>query len=301
MEFYQIRYFVATAETLNFTRAAENCGVSQPSLTKGIQKLEEELGGPLFRREGRRTHLTDLGRLVRPRLTEALSLTKIAREEALDFSQLEKAVLKLGCMCTISPRLIAPLIENLCRDEGRVRVTLQEDTGQQLTQRMMDGDLDICLMALPSYPDELTATTVYSEPYVIAFPAGHRFGEMNAVPVAEVTGEPYLERVDCEYMAHFEAAGRAGDIDVDVRFESSHENWVREMVIAGLGCSIMPESLATNPKLHSRPLTDPSLRRTISVVTRRGRRHQPVVECFLRLCNRMRARQSGTDSAGAMP
>ncbi|MEO0912383.1 MAG: LysR family transcriptional regulator, partial [Pseudomonadota bacterium] len=81
MELHQLRYFLAVAETLNFTRAAEECGVSQPSLTRAIQKLEAEMGGPLFRREGRRTHLTELGRTVFPRFQQAVSLTELARTE----------------------------------------------------------------------------------------------------------------------------------------------------------------------------------------------------------------------------
>jgi DNA-binding transcriptional LysR family regulator len=70
MEMHQIRYFLAVCETLNFTRAAEQCNVTQPALTRAIQKLEEELGGLLFRRERHLTHLTDLGRLVRPQLEQ---------------------------------------------------------------------------------------------------------------------------------------------------------------------------------------------------------------------------------------
>ena len=66
MEMHQVRYFLALSDTLNFTRAAERCNVAQPSLTVAIKKLEAELGGPLFRRERNRSHLTDLGRLMKP-------------------------------------------------------------------------------------------------------------------------------------------------------------------------------------------------------------------------------------------
>ncbi|HET9375968.1 MAG TPA: LysR family transcriptional regulator [Chthoniobacterales bacterium] len=65
---YQIRYFLAVSEYLNFRRAAEECHVSGPALTRAIQKLEDELDGKLFRHERNRTHLTDLGVLIRPRL-----------------------------------------------------------------------------------------------------------------------------------------------------------------------------------------------------------------------------------------
>ena len=72
MEMHQARYFLAVCETLNFTRAAEQCHVAQPSLTKAIKKLEDELGGELFRRERARTHLTDLGRMMKPHLEQVV-------------------------------------------------------------------------------------------------------------------------------------------------------------------------------------------------------------------------------------
>ena len=82
MELYQIRYFLALCDTLNFARAAERCNVSQPSLTRAVQKLEQELGGLLIRRERHRTHLTELGRLVRPMLGEVLAYAERAKSDA---------------------------------------------------------------------------------------------------------------------------------------------------------------------------------------------------------------------------
>jgi len=71
MEMQQVRYFLAVSRTLNFTRAAEECNVTQPALTRAIKQLEDELGGELIRREGRNTHLTDLGNRMRPLLSNA--------------------------------------------------------------------------------------------------------------------------------------------------------------------------------------------------------------------------------------
>lgn len=91
MEMHQVRYFLAVSETLNFTRAAELCHVSQPALTKAIKRLEEELGGELFRRERNLTHLTDLGRLMKPHLETILRANEAARADAEDFHSLERA------------------------------------------------------------------------------------------------------------------------------------------------------------------------------------------------------------------
>src|SRR5690242_16525712 len=82
MEMHQIRYCLAVCDTLNFTRAAERCNVTQPALTRAIQKLEEELGGLLFRRERKFTHMTDLGLLVRPQLEGILKQSEQARTAA---------------------------------------------------------------------------------------------------------------------------------------------------------------------------------------------------------------------------
>src|SRR3712207_8184276 len=89
MEMHQIRYFLAVCEELNFTRAAERCNVAQPSLTRAIKLLEEELGGSLFHRERANTHLSELGRMVRPYLEEVYAKTQEAKRQALDFGELK--------------------------------------------------------------------------------------------------------------------------------------------------------------------------------------------------------------------
>lgn len=287
MEIHQMRYFVEVARCMNFTRAAEACNVSQPALTRSIKKLEEEMGGPLFRREGRRTHLTELGRMVRPRFEQALELTQIAREEALDFSNMVNAKLDLGLMCTIAPSSVISLFEFFNKQAPQLHLALHEASGRSLTQRILDGDLDVALMALPKVVEELQTVTLFEEPYQITFPKGHRFEEMDVVPLSELHGERYLKRVNCEYLDVYEEAGCDVLCEVDIRFRSEHENWVQALVIAGLGCAIMPKSLTSNSELLSRPLVEPALSRTISVVTRRGRRHSPVVAFFVDLCKRI--------------
>ena len=122
MEMHQVRYFLAVCRTLNFTRAAERCNVAQPSLTRAIQKLEEELGGALFRRERNRTHLTDLGRLMQPHLRALQDASLAASAEAEDYHKLERAPLRLGVMCTIGPARLVNffLLQDALGTERRV-------------------------------------------------------------------------------------------------------------------------------------------------------------------------------------
>src|ERR1043165_3193842 len=103
VELHEIRYFLALSKTLNFTKAAEACNVSQPALTRAIQKMEDELGGLLFSRERHNTHLTELGRLLEPPLVDVLQQTQAAKETAARFLRLDSAQLRLGVMCTIEP------------------------------------------------------------------------------------------------------------------------------------------------------------------------------------------------------
>ena len=110
MEMHQLRYFLAVCETLNFTRAAETCHVTQPALTRAVQKLEKELGGLLLRRERNHTHLTEFGQAMRPHLGEVLRNTEAASSTAKSILTLQNAPLRLGVMCTLAERSERPII-----------------------------------------------------------------------------------------------------------------------------------------------------------------------------------------------
>ena len=279
-----MRYFLAVVSELNFTRAADKCGVSQPSLTKAIRKLEDEVGGPLFRREGRHTHLTELGKIVRPRFEQAVSMTDMALSEAVDFSKMVNATLNLGCMCTIAPASVMGMVEFFSQQAPQLNLRIYEASGKVLIERLNSGELDVALVALPEYPDQFANSPLFDEYYVVAFPKGHRFNDYDEVELKDLNGERYLKRVNCEYLDFFEASGYEHKFELDGRFQSEHESWVQAMVIAGVGCSIMPTSLARHPEVRHRLLTNPTISRTISIVTKRGRKHTPVVDFFSELC-----------------
>ena len=103
MEMHQVRYFLAVADTLNFTRAAEQCHVSQPALTRAIQQLEEELGGLLLRRERKLTHLTDFGRLIEPHLRQLSTDAEAAKTTAKRFLNFAAGANPPRLMCTVGP------------------------------------------------------------------------------------------------------------------------------------------------------------------------------------------------------
>lgn len=288
MEMHQIRYFLAVAETLNFTRAAEQCNVTQPSLTRAIQKLEEEMGGLLFSREHHNTHLTELGRLVQPHLEAIYSTNATALAEAKQYHSMDRAPLKLGVMCTISPARLVGFFEQLKTRVPMLDLMIRDLPAKPLVEALLTGELDVALVALPSFPERCTVKPLFTERYLIAFPKGHRFEAMNAVPLSELDGEDYLQRVHCEFRYHFEALGLPKRHSVNIRYHSEREDWVQAMIAAGMGCAVMPEHLAILPGLPTRVIIEPEVSRTVSLVTVAGRRFTPVEQVAIRMAQTYR-------------
>ena len=200
MDTHHIRYFLAVCETLNFTRAAQKCNVTQPALSRAIQQLEDEVGAPLFRRERNLTHLTDSALLLRPRLQEVADGLGDAKRDAQRFLTMDEASVTLGIMCTVGPRRFTGLLANFQATQSDISLQLVEGVPQMLIERLEQGEIDIAIMASPDgFPEALEAMPLYREQFMVAFPAGHRFAGLDAIPMAAVDGENYLDRVNCEY------------------------------------------------------------------------------------------------------
>jgi DNA-binding transcriptional LysR family regulator len=284
MEMHQIRYFLAVCETLNFTRAAEQCHVTQPALTRGIKKLEQELGGPLLRRERNLTHLTELGQAMRPYLTQTLATVSAAKAAADGLQNLNDAPLNLGIMCTIGPSRLIELMSKFFNELPGVELSLFEAVPDRLIDRLMQGELEVALFGLPSeLPDRLERRKLFSERYVVAFPPGHRFERQNTVSLRDMQGEPYLVRLNCEYSDYIGKLLTEQEISLDIRYRSEREDWIQSMILAGMGCTFMPEYLPMHPNLPRRLITAPEITRDIELVTVRGRQFSPAVAAFIRM------------------
>src|SRR5205823_10823 len=180
MEMHQIRYFLAVAETLNFTRAAERCHVSQPALTRAIQQLEEELGGLLLRRERKLTHLTDFGRLIEPHLRQLAADAEAAKSTAKRFLSLQEAEIRLGVMCTIGPARFMGFLARFREANPGCEIRLVEGVPARLSELLLQGELDLAVMAQPEpFHERLDVLPLYRERFCIAFPTGHRLEQQN--------------------------------------------------------------------------------------------------------------------------
>ena len=289
MELHQIRYFLKAGETLNFTRAAEQCGVSVPSLSRAIRQLEDELGGQLFRRERHLTHLTYLGRLMLAHFSVMSGAAEAAKREARDYARLAGSQLKFGMFASIGADVLTGYLATLRESAPDLELHIWEANCEELEGALLGGEIDIAVTSSPELDARIRMTPLFREAFYISFAPGHRFEAMNAVPMRELEGERYVKRLHCEFPSNLERLGVPKPYDaVNVRYVGEREDWIQSLVRAGLGCAVMPENLPLLPGLALRPLVDPQVFRQISLATVAGRPHSPAVAAAVAAARRYR-------------
>ena len=287
MEMQQVRYFVTLAQVLNFTRAAEQCNVSQPALTRAIQQLEHELGGPLFHRERGNTHLSELGRMMEPYLAMILDQSTAAKEHARSASRLQQGTLTIGAMCTIGPQLVADLIIRFRTAHPDVQLVVVDGSAPQMIERLETGELEVAIIGVPDeLPESLHQLPIFEEPFVIVLPPNHRLSAKNPIRAAELNEEPYVSRSHCEVFTPVRRDLTSRGILMRKVFSSTRDDWVQGMIKAGLGLGFFPEYAVTDADLVVRPLVEPAYSRTIYLTTVRGRPHSPTVGAFVQEARR---------------
>ena len=287
MELYQIRYFLAVADTLNFTRASERSFVSQPALTKAIQRLEEAIGGRLFDRTKNSVQLTDLGRGMLPNFRQIYETANHAREEARRLMRQQGDVVRVGVMCTIDFHQVLPgFVES---QEGRTEVELsfREGNLEALTDALDQGEVDVGIMCSPyEMPKRFSATPLFSEDYVLAIGDDHRFSGRTSVEMAELDRERYCERVLCEFSTYIERLLRDRGVRLEVVQQSSREDWIQALVRANFGVAFMPISIAKAARLAYVTMSDVPIVREVSVLTQAERpssaAQQAVIDSLLK-------------------
>jgi DNA-binding transcriptional LysR family regulator len=283
MEMHQVRYFLAAAKASSFTRAAEACHVSQPALTAAIKKLEGQLGGPLFHREGRQVTLTEFGRRMQPHLSQILEQAKAAETVAKDFRLLDQVPIRLGVMSTIGPMRLNSLFAAFEQQSPGVDTTVRDGAPEALAAQLDADELDIAILnPLDGLGDNYRAEPLYSERYVVLLPPEHPLRARDALALRDLSGEPYVDRLSCEMREMVMSVCEDMGVKLYARFRSEREDWVQAMVMANIGFAFMPEFSVTHPDSVRRPLVEPEVKRTISLITVRGRKYSPAVAAFIR-------------------
>jgi DNA-binding transcriptional LysR family regulator len=283
MEMTQIRYVLTAARTLNFTRAARECNVSQPALTKAIKSLEAELEAPLFHREGKQIQLSELGRSMLAQFQRIIDGAEAAQSLAESYRLLNQVPIRLGIMSTVGHLRLARFIADFEKQYPGVELAVTEQSLESLASNLEADELDVAVLnPINGVSDRFHTHEMFTERYVVIFPPEHRLANLNAVPLQELSGEPYVDRLACELREMMMATCTERDINLYARFRSDREDWVQAMVLAGIGFAFVPEYAVSLPGLLQRPLVEPEVSRSICLATVPGRPFTPAIATFVR-------------------
>jgi len=276
MEMQQVRYFVALAETLNFTRAAEQCNVSQPALTRAIQQLEYELGGPLVRRERRNSHLTDLGIRMLPFLRQCHDSASSAKQLATAVKKGERSSFALGVAGTFDISLLLDHLAELQRQFPGMRFRLRRGNAAQIEEMLKAGEIELAISeTLPQAWDRLDRYPMFTECFDYIVGSNDDNLKIEELPVLLHRGALSGEG----HEAHLTEAG----IDLLRAHQVESCRDLETLVLAKVGVGIAPTSALQSKQLQHIHCESLKLRRDIAIYAVAGRRRSREASAFLSL------------------
>jgi DNA-binding transcriptional LysR family regulator len=283
MELHQVRYFLAVASTLNFTRAAEMCNVTQPALTKGVQKLEQELGGQLIYRERQLTHLTDLGKAVLPMLERAFASTESVRQLAREFQQKEVAPLAIGLAPSISASLVLESIAEVRKFVPGLDVELREEMPDRLVELLLEGEVNVALVGdLDDTPERIDGWALFAERYVAVLATSHELADLPVIGMEALREATILNRSNCDVAPKFRHL-LFPHAPPHHNHRSSRELHLQHLAAAGFGIVLAPEHMPRLPSLKALPIEGDPVWREVRLLAVQGRRYSPALDAFVKV------------------
>ncbi len=190
MDLDQLRYFLRVAERQNFTRAAEELQISQPALSRSIQRLEEELGQPVLERRTRSVALTDAGLLLQARAQQVLTILEDTKAEITDDGQSGRV--RVGAIPTIAPYFLPEVLQLFAREFPRAMLIVQENTTDNLLKSLTQGEIDLAILALPVPARYLEIEELFAEELFLVLPVGHPLVDKDKIRPADVEPYPFV-------------------------------------------------------------------------------------------------------------
>jgi len=276
MELYQLRYFLAVAETGNFTKAAQRSFISQPSLSQQILNLEEEFGQKLFHRLGRKAVLTDAGTTLLEGARRILSDADQTLQE-LKQNAGQGPKVTVGAIPTVAP-FFFPAIMAYCQASGiHLNIHTQEDFRRPLAEAVLDGHLDWALISLPFNEPRLHIDKLYSEPLWVALSASHPLARVENLTFSSLRDETFILLGEASTLT-LQIQRFCGDHDFEPRIghRCSQLATAKSLTAMGLGVTVLPKSArsATDPEgLLFRKLSGPVQPSRDIALVRHRRRH----------------------------
>jgi LysR family hydrogen peroxide-inducible transcriptional activator len=275
--------FVVLARTKNFTRAAEELHLSQSALSRAIQKLEDQLGQPLFERKPREVVLTELGELLLQRAKHILQLMEDTFSELFEAGR--RGRIRLGAIPTIAPYLLPSLLSSFAKKYPDIAVIVQEDTTENLIKRCHHGEIDLAILALPLMAKNLEVEALFDEELLLVVPVGHPLAASKTLPIDAVEGFPFvmLNEAHCltDNIATFCRRKAVQPVTVE---RTSQLATVQELVSLNHGVSIVPDmarKIDTSEQRVYRSFTGEKPRRTVAMMWNAQRFQSKAVKALM--------------------
>jgi len=276
MNLKDLKYLVALADTGHFGKAAARTFVSQPTLSAQLKKLEEYLGVKLVERQPKNVQLTDVGKQVvmraRRMLEEGDEIVALARSNTDPLA----GKLKLALIPTIGPYLLPRIMPKIRKALPHLSLMLYEYQTEPLLKHLRDGEIDIGIMALPISQDGLESQKLYDEAFTVAIPNSHPLAEKSTIKVQDLKGQTLLLLEDghCLREQALEVCSRV-DVHEAEDFRATSLETLRQMVIAGLGITLLPENAVDAPfgsqrGMSVRHFARPAPTRTVGAIWRKS-------------------------------
>jgi LysR family hydrogen peroxide-inducible transcriptional activator len=272
MELHQLRYFCAVVRAGSFTRAAEQMGIAQPSLSQQIRALEKQIGTPLFERLGRSVRLTAYGEALRQPAIEILQQVAEAESSLVNLQEGVRGRLRVGVVPTIMPYFVAPQIGEFLKRFPELDMQLVEDVTPELVESLQVGDLDIAVTGLPLRNPDIVCCELLREPLYLAVAQNHPLARKAAVDLQDLRNERFLLLKEGHCLRHdvLVACTRAS-AELHTVFETNHLESIFQLVSASFGLTLVPAMTSSHAAGCALvPLRENSIRR---IGYLRARRH----------------------------
>ena len=280
MTLNELRYIVALAREKHFSRAADACFVSQPTLSVAIKKLEEELDVKLFERGGHEISTTAIGEAILEQAQKVLEHVALLRETAKRDKDPLNGPIKLGVIYTIAPYLLPELVGIAIQKFPQMPMILQENFTVKLLEMLRSGEIDAAIMAEPFVDHGLAIAPLYEEPFWVAVPRNHTLAQRKSISPEEIkqhtmlllgTGHCFRDQV-LEVCPEF-ARNSTDTEGIRKSFEGSSLETIKHMVASGMGITVVPRLSIPKEKnqlLHYLPFSAPTPSRRVVLVWRRS-------------------------------
>lgn len=287
MEIHQLTYFVAVAETGSFSRAAERCNVAQPSLSQQIQKLEQELGEPLFDRLPRKVVLTDAGRMLLPRAINILSDLHDIKHTLNQNTDSGHGLLSVGFIPTIAPFVLPRVIKRFSQEFPNARLSVQEDLTEAIVRGLLDGKLDVGITSMPILHRLIRTQELLTEPLLVASSKDNDFISRASIHVKDLDKFPFIALSEMHCLGEqVQSFCHRQDLELKIVCDTSQLTTVKNCVEIGLGVSLVPRALAvsdTSQKVKYRPLNGATPQRKIAAATHAERTQSFLAKKFIEI------------------